>query len=261
MTFHSRSMLDASLFLKQANVALNKQQIELIQQINLTLTDLRNINVSTPEFAELCEFLKLSFGAKIKLKSAIISLRDSHTSSAGMITYNTNKEIQTEYSNVNLDTQWIYCITTCLIAILIILYFNRRKRLKSEVMTASVPIGCIIGWHKDFCEKELALPGSWIECNGQTINDEKSIFHNETVPNLNGERRFLRGDNASGKIEEDQLKKHTHNGHFQITGGVIENVCWNLGARSSWCSGPVSETGGDETRPKNMSVVWIMKIK
>ncbi len=156
-----------------------------------------------------------------------------------------------------------------------------------ELKAGIVPIGTIVGWHESITAKNL--PGVWVRCSGGTVTDKSSPLFGASIPNLNGERRFLRGGTSSGAIEEDDLKKHTHEvsgGKHPITdngGHALRRVqmfsqneqpidTW----RASFDGGPhgfidevwgaahshvVSETGGAEVRPKNMSIVWIMRIK
>jgi hypothetical protein len=151
------------------------------------------------------------------------------------------------------------------------------------------PIGSIIAWHKDFSNTP-ALPYGWVECNGQTLNDPGSPYHNQVIPNLNGDpnganspglsekaRMFLRGGTQSGNGENDAFQGHRHS----ISGNYnIAATCSNSGSddRRADCSSygtAVSISIGDpttdstngtprtasETRPKNMSVVWIMRVK
>lgn len=63
------------------------------------------------------------------------------------------------------------------------------------------PIGSIVAWHRDMAGVP-DLPDGWVECNGQAITDAASPFYRQTVPNLNGEGRFLRGWSTSG-VEAD----------------------------------------------------------
>ena len=46
------------------------------------------------------------------------------------------------------------------------------------------------------------LPWGWVECNGQTLNDADSPLDGLAIPDLNGERMFLRGGETSGDPEE-----------------------------------------------------------
>ena len=136
-----------------------------------------------------------------------------------------------------------------------------------------VPVGSIIAWHKSF-PNTPPLPEGWVECNGQRILDTESPYYNLYVPNLNGEGRFLRGSNTSGVNQSDQIRAHDHvthaagpiNGQFYLSNDN-DAYSWGQGSHNFGAiSHPDTDfrtgmTGGDETRPINMSVVWIMRIK
>ena len=76
-----------------------------------------------------------------------------------------------------------------------------------------MPIGSIISWvmkvdsNGDFVD----LPDGWIRCDGSTI-PHGSIWAGKRVPNLNGEKRFLRGgsDDDALTLEDDMLLNHEH---------------------------------------------------
>lgn len=68
--------------------------------------------------------------------------------------------------------------------------------------TAMVPVGAIIAWHKTFTNTP-SLPGNFLECNGQTVSDADSPYNGQTLPNLNGDERFLRGGSTSGSEQSD----------------------------------------------------------
>jgi len=149
-----------------------------------------------------------------------------------------------------------------------------------------VPIGTIISWVMmvDKNGGEVAkLPKNWQKCDGSVI--EHGIWEGKYTPNLNGERRFLRGgnDNDVLTLEEDQILDHFHdvfdNGHSHLTygakegeghsydgdggGGHIHNVNLRSSTDSSGVTvGYVTEgfRKGDENRPKNMNVVFVIRI-
>jgi hypothetical protein len=139
---------------------------------------------------------------------------------------------------------------------------NGQVSLANMDMNAVLPIGSIIAWHKSLYS---SLPSNWVECNGGVVPAGSPIA-GATIPNLNGEKRFLRGASTSGTSQADAVGPHKHN-----------ETSWNGGSGSVWVpaaqqgSGVVVDntyqttnptSGGDtETRPLNMSVVWIMKIK
>lgn len=135
-------------------------------------------------------------------------------------------------------------------------------------LNAVMPVGSIIAWHKTLYS---ILPSNWVECSGGTVSDPNSPLNGKSIPNLNGEGRFLRGGTTSGVMQADELRSHNHK---VITSWTSSNRTeWHIIA--DWSDpdqgplvetapgdGPsVTNTGGSETRPINMSVIWIMKIK
>lgn len=139
--------------------------------------------------------------------------------------------------------------------------------------TKEVPIGSIIAWHKSLTGTP-ALPPNWAECNGQTVTDTESPYYDEALPNLNGSSLFLRGASASGSVQSDAFQ-----GHYQPGTAIRSNVQPLGTSGTPWTAvradgvgtligrSPVSDgVNGtpriaSETRPANMSVVWIIKIK
>ena len=133
------------------------------------------------------------------------------------------------------------------------------------------------------------LPDGWMRCDGSVI-PHGSIWEGKIVPNLNGERRFLRGGNDGDvlKLEDDQIQSHEHifndPGHTHVyddeymsgpTAGVgPDNSDHNLdkwdhphsrvtnSAKTGISVGGVSSSArhGDETRVKNMNIIWIIRI-
>ncbi|MCP4135150.1 MAG: tail fiber protein [bacterium] len=184
----------------------------------------------------------------------------------------------------------------------------RISDLESEVASltlAAAPVGSIQAWHKNL-PGTPGIPAGWVECNGQIIADAESVYDGELVPDLNGEKLFLRGRSVSGEVEHDTtavngLKTVFDGSHAHSLPKAssdkskctetcewignpknkeVDEVCTTV------CSGPTytgvkittgntggtyssssidnhnhTITGDDETRPDNMSVVWIMRIK
>lgn len=52
------------------------------------------------------------------------------------------------------------------------------------------------------------LPDGWVECNGQVLSDSDSPYNGETIPDLNGENRFLMGSSTSGTT--GGTTRHSH---------------------------------------------------
>ena len=69
--------------------------------------------------------------------------------------------------------------------------------------------GTIAAWtpRPDSETSDLELPHGWIECDGSVI-PEPSIWAGKRLPNLNAERRFLRGGSKIGALtlEDDMMQ-------------------------------------------------------
>ena len=151
-----------------------------------------------------------------------------------------------------------------------------------ELFRASAPIGTIIAWHKSLEGIPDKLPLGWVECNGDRwaeglspnqlryLDGSESIL--SAIPELNGERRFLRGDHNSGIPEDEAIRRHHHDkpeGSFLVEAAASDSQIrlkpqnsgngW-FGAKRWHRTGP-SSGDGKETRPINMSVIWIIRVK
>ena len=169
-----------------------------------------------------------------------------------------------------------------------------------------VPIGTILSWvvKVDNNGGEIAsLPDGWLRCDGSTI-PAGSIWTGKTLPDLNGERRFLRGgsDDDVLTLEEAQMESHDHSvvsasatvhdsGHthkystyhkckddpcddrvWEPTDSYHEDDDYHheFTSRSSHSGisvdvdvdvgGVNGASTGSETRPKNMNVIYIMRV-
>ena len=154
---------------------------------------------------------------------------------------------------------------------------DTRVTTAENTLTKIVPVGTIMAWHKNLTAPVMTLPAGWLECNGQTVADADSPFNGLNLPDLNNQRRFLRGNPTSGPLENSQFAQHTHVSpivtrapmatwtNFGIgpasLGSIYGGVC-GLDNSFEAINPFVSYAGsGSETRPINMSVVWIIRIK
>ena len=138
------------------------------------------------------------------------------------------------------------------------------------------PIGIILPWHRHIlgAGNPLSLPAGFLECNGQTVADPTSPLDGIVLPDLNGDGRFLRGASVSGTEQDDALQGHRHAWDV-LPGPPLERDEKRVGTGTKTLpSGAVVHVAGvttdavygdarvaSETRPVNMAVVWIIRIK
>ena len=176
--------------------------------------------------------------------------------------------------------------------------FQKQTSVPARLLE-SVPVGTIVAWHVDLTGTP-PLPSSWQMCDGQMVTDPASPYFGQTLPDLNGEGRYLRGGVFSGVMQDDAtavngLSASTStagsHSHTMSSAGAHSHSRTNVGgvgstrgfAAASNQSGStstnsagnhthaiqpagshghtVSVSGDGETRPITMSVVWILRIK
>lgn len=155
-------------------------------------------------------------------------------------------------------------------------YSTARIRVNSNVMP---PIGSIIAWHQNL-PGTPGIPAGWQRCDGSRITASQSPMRNQFTPNLNGfttsasgdggqRGRFLRGSTTSGFFQTDQANNFHQAFVHDDDDGCGDNCTGTLdddGNWSRWMGYYRSNDAvryrleGIETRPTNMSVVWIMRI-
>jgi len=140
-------------------------------------------------------------------------------------------------------------------------------------------IGDMKLWHKNFGAGTQSLQWGWVEMDGSTISDSESPLNGQTVEDLNGEARFFRASATSGIKQdfktEDLYTRISHDGgtsrlyYDELSSpswdsdyyGSLPSRTANVTARTSGVVVESLGTTDDETRPINMSVFLIMKIK
>jgi len=148
--------------------------------------------------------------------------------------------------------------------------------LVAQTLNRIIPIGAIIPWHGDF-DNTPELPEHFAKCNGQTIDDEESPYYGQELPDLNGENRFLRGDDTSGdsggadsvQLSVSEMPSHEHDVDGWASGSgstttFSSDAFTESGSFSSRSGRLVRNTGGNEpheNQPPYMDVIWIMRIK
>ena len=138
-----------------------------------------------------------------------------------------------------------------------------------------LPLGTIISWVTKVSGYEgetIDLPPGWQRCDGSTI-EHPSPWAGMLTPDLNNQKRFLRGghDDEQLTMENDTIKSHTHDYedmHYQIRGGHSHNCQTSLVSfPNDGGSDPICDTtrtstatGDGETKPKNMNVIFIIRV-
>lgn len=156
-------------------------------------------------------------------------------------------------------------------------YRNNTSSSYKNATDKTPPVGTILAWHKNI-KPDIALPLGWEECNGQVVTNEDSPLFGITLPNLNGEQRFLRGGTQSGILQEQDWKSFDVLSEQNITsvraritvpkkGFNFLNLKFLSGASSGIFTGGGSGNSyflrfcfdDSEVRPKNKSIVYIIK--
>jgi hypothetical protein len=121
-----------------------------------------------------------------------------------------------------------------------------------------VPVGSPIPWLKSYTNTP-ALPGEFVECNGQVLSDADSDYDGQTIPNLNGSgggtKRFLRGSTTSGGV--GGAEQHNHNVNIPVN-----SVGLNLGSATYYVVSQVAVTTYmASSLPSYYEVVYVLRVK
>lgn len=128
----------------------------------------------------------------------------------------------------------------------------------------------------------ITVPNGWLKANGQAISrttyaslfsvigttygsgDGSTTFN---VPDLRGE--FIRGfddgkGTDSGRVfgssQTDDFKSHTHSYNFSNSSGAyVQNIPKGELTTAGTSSSTILATGGTETRPKNIALLYCIK--
>jgi len=142
------------------------------------------------------------------------------------------------------------------------------EKTRAEVLTViqglgDVPVGAILPWLKALPGTPQTLSEQFAECNGQMVEDEASPFYAVTLPNLNGENRFLRGNPTSGGTGGAD----TH-GHAVSTPTQAPSATTTAGSGAGVSVPTASHTHNTnfstqiaDGKPPYYNVVWIIRIK
>ncbi len=131
-------------------------------------------------------------------------------------------------------------------------------------------------------------PENIVELDGSTISDAECPVNGMKLPNLNAAGSYadssvaggmhLRGGTTAGVLQEDQAQGHWHTIGYGNQSGAAQRATMNAITNSTTTWSQNTSTGmgavgaitdgtngtprtGKETRPRSMSVVYIMRIK
>ncbi len=136
------------------------------------------------------------------------------------------------------------------------------------VLQEQAPVGSVIMWGGS------TPPTDWLEMNGQSTAgySELASIYGANLPDLRGE--FVRGwDNGKGtdsgrdllSSQTDMFKSHTHTQKIPldgVSGGDMQSLTSTSNADENWRThGTTNATGGTETRPRNIALMYIVKAK
>jgi len=164
----------------------------------------------------------------------------------------------------------------------------------NNILPHLTPVGSIVAW-RGFQFAGVDIPIGWQLCDGSVITEGPLAGKN--TEDLNGQGRFLRGGSSAGSLQDDALQTHQHTvsdpghthtdtGHshaFSYTGVEDQdgdNANDRTQAHKKAMSGSTSSANAQittnqagvsvgeatsartdgETRPKNMSVQWIIRV-
>ena len=131
-----------------------------------------------------------------------------------------------------------------------------------------LPLGSIIAWvphPQKGAKPEKKLPSGWLPCDGSLITN--GVWKGKSTPAINNKGYFLRGGTEGQALtpEGDQIARHTHTYSRATHSYSPGNICSSGGTCGDPDNLEVSSvntnenTGGSETRPKNMRVVYAIK--
>tara|TARA_Y100000310_G_scaffold151386_1_gene150985 strand:- start:1718 stop:2182 length:465 start_codon:yes stop_codon:yes gene_type:complete len=151
---------------------------------------------------------------------------------------------------------------------------------KESRSVGDVPIGGVVAWLSNIAGVPN-LPEGWALCDGSTISDGNSPLNGQTIPDLNGDNRFLRGNSTSGGTGGSENHQHTESFGVAVStivsfaedpfGGSNDTITEARSTSDNVSSGTFTGSLTSEARnssgnavsplPTYYAVVWIIRIK
>ena len=141
---------------------------------------------------------------------------------------------------------------------------------KESRSIGDTPIGGIVAWAKTLAGVPNLAEG-WVECDGEVLVDALSPLNGQTIPDLNGDNRFLKGNSTSGTekvaewIASTNILLSDNNG--SVSGNGVQgiqsgNPNEHLAAKDRWSTGGAGNVyQAIGANPASYTVVWIMRVR
>jgi len=136
----------------------------------------------------------------------------------------------------------------------------KTENFPAAYVNSFVPTGAIMAFGMN------SVPTGWLACNGQSTSGYTALaaLVGANVPDLRG--YFVRGfgtngdgvvSGAFGTTQADDLKSHNHNIYVKgVAGGANSAVLDGQFATGQYGT---TNTGGTETRPRNIALLYCIK--
>ena len=147
---------------------------------------------------------------------------------------------------------------------------ERITNLDQFVRDRSIPVGVPLPW------PQTTPPAGWFECNGSPFNTSicprlASAYPNGWLPDLRGE--FIRGWDAGRGVDPGrsilswqncEIQQHNHTQNVGAYGENGQGNPWGSGSNNRfehdfWFT--TGSTGGNETRPRNIAFMYIVRAE
>ena len=145
---------------------------------------------------------------------------------------------------------------------------NSVTPAKLAVLPGVCPVGTIMAFAKDYINADnlaTCRDKGWALCDGTTPASQgilNAII--ATTPNLNGEKRYLKGSTSSGvSTDENYLASHSHDAgslKFKIYSGTTADLVGSGGSFTGSIAGTTT-SAQNGTVPLSYTVVWLMRVK
>ena len=143
---------------------------------------------------------------------------------------------------------------------------------KESRSIGDAPIGAILAWAKSLAGVPNLAEG-WVECDGSVLVDYQSSLNGQTIPDLNGDNRFMRGDTTSGGTGGSESHRHINKNFASDGANTWTTSIGENGAPYQAVTQKIDvtavgattenyvQTETTSTLPTYYGVVWIIRVR